>query len=1005
MISKTLSLWIAQSESWQTFIDFKLPEDSIAKYPFLKRSDDFYISLFGEMYDILENIEEKKNDILSVAKGLEIFSLQNKKDNFIGINQPNNILFAAGLYYLSDYSSSAYILANLYDKINYEREIDKFVLCFLKRKLDDENRYCRILNKFLISGDQRYIRRLLSLIEEQKNNAFKHNPNEFSVCFLAESILRKFSINNIWSDLLKHNSYEHWSAYIEKTIKKSFPVWDFFPSQKTALEKGILNSHKSIALQTPTSSGKTALCELLIYDEYKKNPNSKILYLAPFRALAAELRQSFGKNLARLGISSKTIFGGNIPTGAEKELIQNVTLLISTPEKFMALENSIANFLNEYTMIICDEGHLLDDGNRGLNYELLLSRLKSETEVDRKFIFISAIIPNIDKINEWLGGSEETVVRSNYRATEIEYGFLKPFDQSDTNYLLDVNPFKEFPQNYKLNQFLTIKDFTYLKQLKTKTKESIYKFKSVNTKSVAIALKSLNSGSVALFAPTKGGGTGVLPLAKELMSQINIGLNLPNPSNFVKQGSNIQIRLKEYFEIIFGSNYPLTQIVDFGALFHHGDLPQYVREVIEDAIRKEEIKFIICTNTLAEGVNLPIRTIVVNSARRFDEDLKRLEPLNKRDLKNLFGRAGRAGKETKGLIIVTNPNDFGIIEKVIKEQDLEDVDGHLYFIISRISKIVIERRLTLTNEILEAQDEEFKELIDAIDISIIDLLSEEINPDDLQQTVQNLINETFAKFQSDESELETLNNLISLRGERIKPLLESNEFKYIKQSGSTIRGYNEFKDNLDLSNPIWQELDDSTNEAWLSFLVDEKISIQSVIKYKLSEFNKRNRTELTFKEIKSAIKLWIEGYWFESISEVCQNDIDISLRLVNSFIGYQIQSIATSIIRNVEMRFEESEDLIISQTVLNFPQYLLYGVKTPLQLALIEVGFSDRIGIIELSNLISESGFEYLEIRQLKSYLRLNRIELLKDLQNKLPNISYDKTNESFRFISILNIN
>jgi len=379
--------------------------------------------------------------------------------------------------------------------------------------------------------------------------------------------------------------------------------------------------------------------------------------------------------------------------------------------------------------------------------------------------------------------------------------------------------------------------------------------------------------------------------------------------------------------------------------------------------------------------------------------------LNKRDLKNLFGRAGRAGKETKGLIIVTNPNDFGIIEKVIKEQDLEDVDGHLYFIISRISKIVIEKRLTLTNEILEAQDEEFKELIDAIDISIIDLLSEEINPDDLQQTVQNLINETFAKFQSDESELKTLNNLISLRGERIKPLLESNEFKYIKQSGSTIRGYNEFKDNLDLYNPIWQDLDDPTNEAWLSFLVDEKISIQSVIKYKLSEFNRRNRTILTFKEIKSAIKLWIEGYWFESISEVCQNDIDITLRLVNSFIGYQIQSIATSIIRNVEMRFDESEDLIISQTVLNFPQYLLYGVKTPLQLALIEVGFSDRIGIIELSNLISESGFEYLEIQQLKSYLRLNRIELLKVLQNKLPNISYDKTNESFRFISILNIN
>ncbi len=1003
MISKTLSLWIAQSESWQTFMDFNLPEDSIAKYPFLNRPDDFYISLFGEMYEILENLDEKKDDVLSVAKGLEIFSLRNKRDKFVGVNQPNNILFAAGLYYLSDYAASAYILANLYDVANYDREIDKFVLCFLKRKLDEQNSYCKLLNEYLTTGDEKLIQELLQRIEAQKAIAYKHNPYEFSVCFLAESILKKFSTSNIWTDLLKHNTSAHWSSYIEKTIKKSFPVWDFFPSQKTALEKGILNSLQSIALQTPTSSGKTAICELLIYNEHKNNPTCKILYLAPFRALAAELRQSFGRNLSRLGISSKTIYGGNIPTGAEKELIQNVTLLIATPEKFMALENSIADFLKDFTMIICDEGHLLDDGNRGLNYELLLSRLKSEKGVERKFVFISAIIPNIDKINEWLGGTEQTVVRSTYRATEIEYGFLKPFDESYTNFFLDVNPFKSVPQNYKLNKFLTESDFTYTKQLKTRTKQSVYKFNSGNAKSVAIALKSLNSGSVALFTPTKGRPIGVLPLANELISQLNTGLNLPNPSDFIKEDSKIKINLKQYFEILFGTEYPLTQIVNYGALFHHGDLPQYVREIIEEAIRKEEIKFIICTNTLTEGVNLPIRTIVINSARRYNGQKQETIPL--RDLKNLVGRAGRAGKETKGLIIVTNPNDFGIIEQVIKEQNIEDVDGHLFFIISRISKVVVERRLTLTNEILEGQDEEFKELIDSIDISIIDLLAEEIEPDDLQQTIQNLINETFAKFQSDDSQVDTLNNLINLRGERIRPFIASNEFKYIKQSGSTIRGYNEIKDNLDLENSIWQDLTDPSNDMWLKFLLDDKVSKLSVITYKLSEFNTRNKTELTFKEIKQAIKLWIGGEWFQEISSVCSNDIDTSLRLINSLIGYQIQSAAASIIRNVEMRFEEDDEKLISQTVLNFPQYLLYGVNTPLQLALIEIGFSERIGIIELSKLLNERKYEYSELIRLKNYLRRNREELLGILIDRIPKISYDKTNESFRFLTFLNMN
>ncbi|MFN3852197.1 MAG: DEAD/DEAH box helicase [Spirosomataceae bacterium] len=1001
MISKTLSLWIAQSESWQTFMDFNLPEDSIAKYPFLNRPDDFYISLFGEMYDILENLDEKKDDILPVAKGLEIFSLRNKRDKFVGVNQPNNILFAAGLYYLSDYTASAYILANLYDVVNYEREIDKFVLCFLKRKLDDQNSYCKLLNEYLTTGDEKLIQELLLRIEAQKTIAFKHNPYEFSICFLAESILKKFRTNNIWIDLLKHNTSDHWSSYIDKTTKKTFPVWDFFPSQKTALEKGILNSLQSIALQTPTSSGKTAICELLIYNEHKNNPNCKILYLAPFRALAAELKQSFGRNLSRLGISSKTIFGGNIPTGAEKELIQNVTLLIATPEKFMALENSIADFLREFTMIICDEGHLLDDGNRGLNYELLLSRLKSEKGVERKFVFISAIIPNINKINEWLGGTEQTVVRSTYRATEIEYGFLKPSDGSDKNFFLDVNPFKNVPQNYKLSKFLTESDFTYTQQLKTKTKQKVYNFNTGNAKSVAIALKSLNSGSVALFTPTKGKPIGVLPLANELIAQLNIGLNLPKPSNFIKKDSKIQIHLNQYFEILFGANYLLTQIVNYGALFHHGDLPQYVREIIEEAIRKEEIKFIICTNTLTEGVNLPIRTIVINSVRRFNGQIQETIPL--RDLKNLVGRAGRAGKETKGLIIVTNPKDFGIFERLIKEQNIEDVNGHLFFIISQISKVVVERRLTLTNEILEGQDEEFKELIDAIDISIIDLLSEEIEPDDLQQTIQNLINETFAKFQSNDLQIETLNNLINLRGEIIKPFIANKEFKFIKQSGSTIRNYIEIRDLLDLDNPIWQELTDPLNDEWLEFLIKDKISKLSIVIYKLSEFNKRNRTEITFKEIINAIKLWINGKWFEEISSVCSSDIDISLRLINSLIGYQIQSAAATLIRNVEMRFEDERS--ISQTVLNFPLYLLYGVNTPMQLDLIEIGFSERIGIIELSNLLIESDFVYVELIQLKNYLRQNREQLLEILKDIIPKIAFDKINESFRFLSLQNMN
>jgi len=964
----------------------------------LGRPDDFYISLFGELYDILEAPDEKKNDILPIAKGLEIYSLNKKKDTFKGINDANNILFAAGLYYLADYAASAYILSNLYSTDRYETDIEKFALSFFKRRLDNSNPYSSQLNQFLNSGDRTILDALIDSVRIQKEAVYSNNAMLFSVFYLTETILKRFSTNNLWTDLLRYNTRDHWAAYIDRTIKKPLPIWDFFPSQKNALEKGILNEFRSISLQTPTSSGKTAICELIIYNEVRNNADSKILYLAPFRALAAELKQSFGRNLARLGITSKTIYGGNIPSVAEKELIQNVSLLISTPEKFMAIESVVPDFLRQFTIIICDEGHLLNDRNRGLSYELLLSRLKSQTEVARKFIFISAIIPNIERINTWLGGSENTVVRSSYRATEIEYGFLKPYEGSTTNFLLDVNPFKRVPQNYKLNRFLTDRDFIYTVNGRDRT----YRFTTVKVKSVAIALKSLNSGSVALFTPSKGGVTGVAALSEELIKQVTTGLRLPTPVNFVPNPQIIG-KLSEYFRIILGPNYILTRLIQFGALLHHGDLPQYVREVIEDALRKEDVKLIICTNTLAEGVNLPIRTIVINSARRFNEVSGRQEPINLRDLKNLVGRAGRAGKETKGLVIIVNENDFGTIENVIKEQSIEDVNGHFYYIISSIAAIIQRRRLVLTNEILENQDEAFKELIDSVDVSIIDLLGEEISPDELQTTIQNLVNETFAKFQSNENESQTLSTLASLRGERIRPFIENNEFKYIKQSGANIRTYTDIQANLALDNPIWQTLADPISDEWLAFIIDDRIATQAVVQYKLVRFNNENDTNLTFAEIKTAIKLWVGGDWFEIIAATLNIDLDISLRFINNLIGFNIQSNAATIIRNVQMRLEEQR-IAVSNAVLNFPQCLAYGLQTGLQLDLVEIGFNDRIGIIALDQLLTLEGFNYTDLTGLKNYLRDNRERLLLELSGVVPQISYERTDESFYYLGILNI-
>jgi helicase len=999
MISSNLSLWIAQSESWQTFIDFSLPEDSIARYSFLGRADDFYISLFGQLYDILEDPTNRQSDILSIAKGLEIFSLKKKREFFRGVNQENNILIAAGLYYLADYSSSALILGRLYQLNTYETDIEKFLLSFFQRKLTSDNRHSNQVIRFLNEGNTQILNELVESIELEKNIFFQSNAEQFTLHFLAEMVLRKFLNNNIWIDLLKHNLREHWIKYVQQSISKPLPVWDFFPSQLNALDRGVLAEFKSVALQTPTSSGKTAICELIIYNEYQNNRDCKILYLAPFRALASELKNSFGRNLAKLGISSKTIYGGNIPTSMERDLIQNVSLLISTPEKFIAIENSIPNFLSDFTLIICDEGHLLDDGNRGLSYELLLSRLKNSGPTNRKFIYISAIIPNIGQINSWLGGDNTTVVKSTYRATEIEYGFLKPHDTNGT-FILDVNPFKQIPQKYLLNNFLTPADFSYQGPRKIRT----YSFSSIKTRAVAVALKSLNSGTVALFSPTKGGNSGVTALANELIKQMDTGLKLPNPVNYIDNSQITIGRLQEYFKVILGEEYTLYRAIKYGVLYHHGDLPQYVREVIEDAIRTEKVRLIICTNTLAEGVNLPIRTIVISSVSRFDAATERRAPLELRDIKNLVGRAGRAGKETKGLVIVANPSDFYVMENVIKEQNLENVNGFLFTIVSRISKIVIEKRLVLTNELLEQQNESFKELIDAIDVSIIDLVSEEIKVEQLEATVRSLIDQTFAKFQANDEQSGTLSNLVTLRGQKLESIIESNEFRFLKQSGANLRIYLDFRGELNVNNPLWQTVADPIQEDWLTFILDDFIFKQSSYINKLNSFNLFNRTSLSMAILKEIIRKWMTGSWFGELSKEFNLDMDVCLRIVNSLICFNTQNIAAAIIRNVELRLSDQK-IAISLVALNFSQYLLYGLQKDIQLRLIEIGFNDRISIIALSDLILATGIEFNSLNELRSYLTQNEDRLILELQEIIPIISLDKTKEAFGYLTILNMN
>lgn len=989
-ISKKLNIWIAESESWQSFIDYKLPEEEKAKYKFLTNYEDFYISLMSNAINIINSNEKDPEKLLAIAKGLEIFSLEEKRDNFNGVNQANNMLYAAGLYYLADYSASAWILSKLYKNENHSNDIDVFISNFLKKEIhkDKQSQYAYRLKRYLISGDILFLRSLKRRINSTKIIAFEEDINLYFSSILAESIILKFEKDNLWIDLLEiKNEQQFWKEYIDHNINKNVPIWSFFPSQKSAILNGLL-SDNTCSLQMPTSSGKTSITELIIYNEFKKNKNCKILYLAPYRALASELKQTLAINLSKFGISSKTIYGGNLPTIEERTTINDVNLLISTPEKFMAIEDIFNDVSEEFSTIICDEGHLLDDNSRGLSYELLLSRLKNSKD-KKRFIFISAIIPNISIVNSWLGGDENTLIESNYRPTELEFAFLNKMNKVNA-YFLDINPHKDQPYNYQLYNFLTNRELKKPNGGKITSKIGL---------SVAVSLKATNSGTVALFAPHKRGKTGVEGLASETLSQlIDSDFN-----NLIQYSSKEYLfSLSEYFSYIFGTDYLLTQASLLGFLYHHGDFPQNVREIIEDALRKNEIRFVICTNTLAEGVNLPIKTMVIHSTLRFDPNARSMRtPLKIRDLKNLIGRAGRAGKETKGLVIIPHADDFKIMYDLANNENIEPVNGQLYNIIKLITDYLKKERLPIEPQILDALSENFQEILDNIDESMIDLLSEEVNSEELHELVVKLIGETLSFYQANDGEKQTLTTLFELRIEKLKPIVESNQFIVLKYSGANIRLYDEIISQFNFDDDIWDSDFNPLNENWLNYILDNGIFKLKRFEVNIDEFNEFNSCSLSSDDIKKAVVLWMKGKWFQEISKELDIQIHQTLRLINSFLSFNVQSVIASVIRIKELK---NEDYNIPLSINNWPSMLLYGVNTQLKLDIIEMGLIDRIAVLELAKYLEDNNYTHFDFKELKQILARDGDEISEIIRPNIPFLAYNKIREFINNIRYHNI-
>lgn len=677
----SLSRWVGDADALVHLNYFKVPQATIDYAYLSKRIPDYYIALVGELFARFSDNGADAATWAQLGNALSQFATGSMSElaKVDGISRNDAALFAAASYYCGGFPASAYLTARAISGEDLADELSLSCYDMLARPAQMRSDTASAIRDVLRKGDQSALLKIAANLSVQTRAALESGPQDWIPARIIEKIVTRFVSTNI-RGVLPGGDNPYWTPLVESFLDRVPPTWEFFPSQIDAIKAGLIHSNANFSLQMPTGSGKTTLCETLLYAHAKQHPASVAVLLVPYRSLASELRSSLVKSLNAMGVQSRCAYGGTVPSSDEVHDLDRTQVIVATPESLSGLLSADSDFFRRISLVICDEGHLLDGGGRGVGLELLLARMKARSSGPPRFVFVSAIVPNIEEINVWLGGTSQSVVRSDYRPAIAEFAKLAPLGKGSSAVVdLVMHPHEQTPTQFTISQFLRRSDFT--SRNPATGRQITYKYSSIKTLAIAAARKALPMGGVAIFAANKRGNQGCIGLGEELLSQLGQELGLPRPADSMNQAA---VKLvANYLTAEFGSKWIGTASLIAGAIVHHGDIPQETREVLEGLLRRNDVRFVICTSTLAEGVNLPIRTLVLYSIERMLPSGER-QAMLARDIKNLVGRAGRAGSNTKGLVICANEKQWPNVAAVAKHAPGEPVRGALRELMTRL---------------------------------------------------------------------------------------------------------------------------------------------------------------------------------------------------------------------------------------------------------------------------------------------------------------------------------
>ncbi|KAF2253152.1 Sec63-domain-containing protein [Trematosphaeria pertusa] len=372
----------------------------------------------------------------------------------------------------------------------------------------------------------------------------------------------------------------------------------------------------------PTGSGKTNVAMLAMLREIGKHRNArtgeialddfKIIYIAPLKALVQEQVGNFGKRLEPYGIRVSELTGDRQLT---KQQIAETQIIVTTPEKYDVITRKATDtsYINLVRLICIDEIHLLHD-DRGPVIESIVSRTIRRTEQTGepvRLVGLSATLPNYKDVASFL-------------RVDPEKGLFH-FDAT----------FRPCPLK---QEFIGVTDKKAIKQLKT-----------MNDVCYTKVLEQVgeNRNQMLIFVHSR---KETAKTAKYIRDK---ALELETIGKILRSDGASREILRQESESV--QNAELKDLMPYGFGIHHAGMSRADRTTVEDLFSDGVIQVLVCTATLAWGVNLPAHTVIIKGTQVYSPEKGSWVELSPQDVLQMLGRAGRPQFDTygEGIIITT----------------------------------------------------------------------------------------------------------------------------------------------------------------------------------------------------------------------------------------------------------------------------------------------------------------------------------------------------------------